>query len=287
MINFFKYFQDYQSIFLPERNWLYVLFVQLESFLVISTALNQLSNVLLVDLNALVTQILKLIIFDIQTVSWLLSSWVIYVLVFGLRIHFHEVILQIVQLVGCCHLVQDVNFRKVVFFPVFYCQSQTFQGVVDVDESSCLFSCSIKSDWVTTSNLGTESVQYCSEVTIDIDSIDQIWMQFTFRCANSPNNTLMEFSDFQLEKFLEVQQGYIVKTLGHMIHTSWIIRMDNFNCLAITLLCVSAMEFGHTEAFGNITAFNGSISIYTHSTNVNEMAFFVVLHHGNKDVFRW
>ena len=76
-------------------------------------------------------------------------------------------------------------------------------------------------------------------------------MHFGFRSADSPHDALVKLSNFEVEEFLEVQKGDIIKAFSHMINTSRVIRVNYFNRLAFTLFRMSTVEFGHAETFRN------------------------------------
>ena len=95
----------------------------------------------------------------------------------------------------------------------------------------------------------------------------------------------MQLRNFEVEEFLKVEKGDVVKAFSHMINTARIIGVDDFNRLALTFLSVGAVELCHAEAFRNFRAFDGSISINSHGADVDEMALSVELHDGNEDIF--
>ena len=95
----------------------------------------------------------------------------------------------------------------------------------------------------------------------------------------------MQFCNFEMEEFLEVEKGDIIKAFSHVIYASRVIGVNNFNRLALTLVCVGAVEFSHAETFRDFRAFKGSISINSHSANMNEMTFSIEFHNGNENVF--
>ena len=53
-----------------------------------------------------------------------------------------------------------------------------------------------------------------------------------------------------------------------MIHASWIVRVDNFNCLTLALLSMRTAELGHAVSFRNLGSLNSSISINPHGANM-------------------
>ena len=110
-------------------------------------------------------------------------------------------------------------------------------------------------------------------------------MHFSFWSTHSPHNALMQLRNFEVEEFLKVEKGDVVKAFSHMINTARIIGVDDFNRLALTFLSVGAVELCHAEAFRNFRAFDGSISINSHGADVDEMALSVELHDGNEDIF--
>lgn len=101
---------------------------------------------------------------------------------------------------------------------ILYGQSNALDRVFDVNEASCLTACAVDCDGMVMSHLCTKSVQHSAIITIDINSIDKNGIHFCLLSADSPNNSLMEFSDFEAEVFLEVEKCHIVETLCHVIN---------------------------------------------------------------------
>lgn len=100
---------DMESAFLPERHWLDVVEVLLEAVLVFAASLHQLLQFCFIDLNALVPQVLELVVAHVQGVLRFFVSGVLDVLEFGLGVQLHQDVFQLIQLVGSCHLVQNMN----------------------------------------------------------------------------------------------------------------------------------------------------------------------------------
>ena len=47
---------------------------------------------------------------------------------------------------------------------------------------------------------------------------------------------------------------------------------------------MSAVDFGHAKSLGHFGAFNNSVAVHSHGSDMNEVAFWVELHHGQKHV---
>lgn len=112
-------------------------------------------------------------------------------------------------------------------------------------------------------------------------------MHISFRCIHSPDNTLVELCNFQPEKLLEVKESYVIKTFSHMINASWIIRVDYFHRLAITLIVVITVEFSHAISFRDIKTLQCAIPINSHCSNVDDMTLFIIFHDCHQDIFSW
>lgn len=127
---------------------------------------------------------------------------------------------------GRSHLVENVDFGQIIFASILECQNKTVNGVVDVDEGASLFSSSIDANWISTGDLGTETIQNCPEIAVNVNSVAQVLVHFCFWSAHSPNDALVEFSYFESKEFLEVQQSDIIQAFGHMVNTSRVISQD-------------------------------------------------------------
>ena len=185
---------------------------------------------------------------------------------------------------GCSHLVEDVDLGLRALPSFFDGQSQALDGVVDIDEGPGLFAGPVESDGMVASDLGAEAVEQSPEIAVDVDSVDQVGMQFGLRSTGTPNNSLVELSNFQAEVFLEVEKGDVVEALGHVVDASGVVGMDDLDWLALAFVLVGAVELRHTEAFGNVESFHSPVSVNAHSADVDHVAFGVELHHGNQDV---
>ena len=186
---------------------------------------------------------------------------------------------------GCC-LVQDVYFVEFVLFAVFNGEGQALDRVVDIDKGSSLLACSIETDWVPEGYLRTESVEHCSVVRVDVDSVNEVLMHVGFGSGDAPDDSLMELSDLEAKELLEVEESHIVKTLGHMINTSRIVRVYYLDWLALAFISVSAVEFCHAVTLRNVRAIYCSIAVDAHSADVDHMAFIVESHHCEQNIFR-
>ena len=69
-----------------------------------------------------------------------------------------------------------------------------------------------------------------------------------------------------------------------MVDTPRVIGVNNFNSLAFTFVCVSAVEFGHAKSFRDVRPLHGSITVNAHGPDVNEVTLLIVFHHGDQDV---
>ena len=170
---------------------------------------------------------------------------------------------------------------------MFNGQSNTFYRISDVNKTSNLSACAINCDGVVVGYLSTEPIQYSSIVTIHINSIYQNLAHLGLLSTNAPNNALMKLSNLQPKVLMEVEECDIIQTLCHMIDTSRIVRMNNFNRRAFTLFNMIAVEFCLAVAFRNQWAFNSSIAVYSHSPNMHHVTFFVVFHDRDQNIFGW
>ena len=270
---------------LPERNWLDVVGVLLETLGVLFAHFHQLLQVFLVDLDSHIAQILEVVVLDLQSILRLLISGILDIFIFRLRIQLHQDIFQLVKFMGRSHLIQNMNFVQFIFLPILDGHSQAFHGVVNVDESSCLSTSPIQSHWVPIGDLGTKTVEDSPIIRIDINSVNKVWMHVSFWSIDSPDNTLVELGNLQAEKFLEVQKSYIIKTFRHMINTSRVVRMDYFDRFAVTLVGVGTVELRHTIPFRDVKSFQSSISINSHCSDMDDMTFLIIFHHSHEDIF--
>lgn len=203
--------------FFPERDGFDILFDDVEPLLVFPAGLHQLSQVGFVYLDSIQSQLLELVILDVESVGGQLGAWVVDVLPLCLGVQLHQRIFEIVQFVGGCHLIEDVHFGEIVVSAVLDGQEQALDGVVDVDECPGLFPSAIDRHRVAASHLRAEPVQNCPEIAVHVDPVAQIGMQLGFGSADSPHDALVEFSNFEPEVFLEIQQSHVVQTFGHVV----------------------------------------------------------------------
>ena len=252
-------------MFLPERNWLNVRKVGFESFFISPTCFDELFYIVFVDFGSLMTQLSELVIQGDELVFSFFHSGVLNVLISGFRVQSEQHLFQLVERNRFGDLVENFNFWKyLISDSVFYRQSYALYWVFDVDETSCLSACAVNCYGMVMSNLCTESVQYSTIIAVNIDSVDENRIHFSFLSADSPNNSLVKFSDFEVEVFLEIEECHIIKTLCHMVNWTWVVRVNDFYRLAWTLLNMITVEFCFAVTFGDIWALHSSVPVDSH-----------------------
>ena len=214
---------------LPERNRHNGVFVLLEHVAMLLAELHEFMDVFWVGLDSLISKLLEFVVFDCQTVASFFLSWIIDVLVSSFRVERNEQVFEVIEFVGGGHLVEDVHFGFSGLLSFFDGQSEALDGVIDIDEGPGLFSCPIESDGVTTSDLRAKAIEECAEIAINVDSVDQVGMHFSFRSTGTPNNSLMKLSDLQTKVFLEVKESDVVETLGHVVNAARVVGVDDLD----------------------------------------------------------
>ena len=277
----------YGSIFLdslPEGDGLDVSTVLLEPFGILLAGLHQLPQLVLGNLDTHVAQFLELVVLDAQAVFSLLVPGVVDVLVFGVRVQLHQLVLQVVEVVGGCHLVQDVHLVELVLLAVLDGQSQALKGVVNINEGAGLASSAVQGHGVPEGHLRAESVQHRTVVGVNVHSVDEVDVHVGLGGGDSPHDALVQLRDFEVEELLEVQESDVVEALGHVVDTAGVVGVHDLHRLALTFFSMVAVQFGHAVAFGDIESLQGPIPVNAHGSDVHDVALLIVLHDGDKDV---
>lgn len=112
-------------------------------------------------------------------------------------------------------------------------------------------------------------------------------MYLGFRRAYAPDYPLMQLCYLQPKIFVKVKQCHIIKAFGHVINTTRIVGMYDLHRYTVTLFNVLAVKFSHTVPLWNSWPFNSSVTVDTHSSQMNHMARFVKFHDRDQNIFRW
>jgi hypothetical protein len=114
------------SVFLPKRYGFDIGFIDFESVLVDFTGFNEFLEVFLVYFDTGVPQFFELVVLHSEGIGSLLDAGVIDVGAGGLGVEAEEDVLEVVEFVGGCELVEYLHLLKVLLSALLYCQAEAF-----------------------------------------------------------------------------------------------------------------------------------------------------------------